>query len=281
MNSPIATKSRPPIRLLAVDLDGTLLASDRRPHPRSAEALRRCRRAGVKVVLASGRVALTMAPFADEIGLERTFVCCNGAHVLDSAFGEVLHTPLPAEAALAILDFGRRRALQTNLYFRDRIAFGFRSAFGGVYLSRVRFGVVDGVTEEEILRDPPTKMMLLAEPEELARHQQEADDLASRLGLRTVLSEPDYLEFLVPSADKGSGLRALSLHLGVAREACAAIGDYSNDVEMLRWAGLSAAMANGNDEAKQAADLVVSSNDEGGVADFVERFVLEGSPFSE
>ncbi|MFN3685039.1 MAG: Cof-type HAD-IIB family hydrolase [Fimbriimonadaceae bacterium] len=270
-----------PIRLLAVDLDGTLLDSDRRPHPRSAEALRRCRRAGVKVVLASGRVALTMAPFADEIGLERTFVCCNGAHVLDSVAGEVLHTPLPAEAALEILDFGRRRSLQTNLYFRDRIAFGFRSAFGDVYLSRVRFAVVDGVADDEIQRDPPTKMMLLAEPSELERHRPEAEALASRLGLRTVLSEPDYLEFLVPTADKGSGLRALSRRLGIAREACAAIGDYSNDVEMLRWAGISAAMANGNDEAKRAAALVVSSNDEGGVAEFVERFVLDDSPRSE
>lgn len=220
-----------------------------------------------------------MAPFADEIGLERTFVCCNGAHVLDAAAGEVLHTPLPPRAALAILEFGRRKALQTNLYFRDRIAFGFRSAFGDVYLSRVRFRVVDGVTEEEIDRDPPTKMMLLAEPEQLARHRPEADQLAGQLGLRTVLSEPDYLEFLLPSADKGSGLRALSLHLGIPREACAAIGDYSNDVEMLRWAGLSAAVSNGSEEAKRAANLVVASNDEGGVAEFVERHVLgEGQP---
>ncbi|MEJ5171621.1 MAG: Cof-type HAD-IIB family hydrolase, partial [Fimbriimonadales bacterium] len=258
-----------------------LLDASRNPHPRSAEALRRCRDAGVKVVLASGRVALTMAPFAERIGLEPTFVCCNGAHVVDSEAGEVLHTPLPASAALAILDFGRRRRLQTNLYFRDRIAFGFRSPFGDVYLSRVRFPVAEHVTKEEILRDSPTKMMVLAEPDELARHQPEAESLARSLGLRTVLSEPDYLEFLVPSADKGSGLRALCRRLGVPRELTAAVGDYSNDVEMLQWAGLSAAMANANEEAKAAADLVVGSNDEGGVAEFVERFVLDRTASSE
>ncbi|MCX7799405.1 MAG: Cof-type HAD-IIB family hydrolase [Fimbriimonadales bacterium] len=269
-------RNRPkaPIRLLAVDLDGTLLGSDRTPHPASAEALRLCRQRGVRVVLASGRVSLTMAPFAEAIGLERTFVCCNGAHVVEARHGDVLHTPLPGNAALAIWEFGRQRGLQTNLYFRDRIAFGHRSPFGDVYLSRVRAEVQPSVTREEILRDPPTKMMVLAEPEELERHRAAAEELASGLGLRTVLSEPDYLEFLVPTADKGSGLRALCRHLGVPRESCAAIGDYSNDVEMLAWAGFSGAMANGSEDAKAAADAVVSSNDDGGVAEFVSRFVL-------
>lgn len=266
------------IKLLAVDLDGTLLGSNRLPNPASAEALKRCSAAGVHVVLASGRICTTVLPFCEMLGVPPLMVCCNGAHILAADGTEISHTPLPREAAKQVLRFGLERQLHTNLYSRSRIYFYGMDEWAELYLDRVHPEEIIQAGPEVIETVDATKMMFVAGKDTIQTNKPEADALAASLGLHTVLSEPEYLEFLNPGADKGIGIAKVAAYLGLEQHETAAIGDYSNDVQMLEWAGVSAAMGSGNDAAKAAADHIVATNDDGGVAEFVDRFVLPQGP---
>lgn len=86
-------------------------------------------------------------------------------------------------------------------------------------------------------------------------------------------SEAEYLEFLSAKANKGEGLREIARRKGIERHEIAAIGDYSNDVPMLEYAGVSAAVSNASDDCKAVADRIVESNEEGGVASFVDSIL--------
>jgi hydroxymethylpyrimidine pyrophosphatase-like HAD family hydrolase len=95
------------------------------------------------------------------------------------------------------------------------------------------------------------------------------------LGADLTESAPRYLEILPQNVHKGSGLTHLCEHLGIAQNEVAAIGDYRNDIEMLKFAGVSGAVANALPEIKSLADYTVSSNEEGGVGEFIAQFVLQ------
>ncbi len=261
------------IRLLAIDLDGTLLTRERRPHPESTRAIRRAIGAGVTVALASGRVRPSMRPFAEEIGLEGPMVCGNGAHVLGPNGDEILHDPLPADAFEVVRRYAEEEGVHLNMYTRHELLFLHETPWGDVYRSRVAVTEPRLTTLDEIRAQVVTKAMIIDDPESIPRHKA---SLAPLLGGRAHMteSEPEYLEFLSPSADKGTGLRALAEFLGIAREETAAIGDYLNDLGMLRWAGLSAAMGNAAEPVKQAAQRVMPTNDEGGVGTFIDTWVL-------
>ena len=111
--------------------------------------------------------------------------------------------------------------------------------------------------------------------DELRRTERELAEAGLTAGLDVVYSSNRYLEFNAPGVNKGAGLLALAERLGIAPEETMAIGDNSNDVPMLRAAGLGVAVANASDEALEAADYVCEAdNNAGGVAEAIERFVL-------
>ena len=100
--------------------------------------------------------------------------------------------------------------------------------------------------------------------------------MEKRINLQTAAlteSEPEYLEVLSANANKGLGLKALSEALGIAQGETAAIGDYLNDIEMIQWSGIGAAMGNALPEVKVSADIVVPTNEEAGVAYFIDYLI--------
>jgi Cof subfamily protein (haloacid dehalogenase superfamily) len=228
----------------------------------------------VDVCLASGRAVSTIFPYADQLGLRGPIVSCNGAYVLGRGREEIAHSTVPGGASARILEYAQRHDLHTNLYTRADVYFSHSGRWAEVYRSRTGVrerGRLDAAEMKEI---EATKILFVDDREAVLRHYEATSKLLDSSDATIALSEAEYIEFLPPGIDKSAGLRAVASALNLHREEVAAVGDYLNDLEMVRWAGFSGAVSNGAPEVRERADLVVASNDEDGAAEFI-RAALE------
>lgn len=263
------------IRLLALDLDGTTLGPDRLPVPRSAELIRAAADAGVRIVLASGRMESSIGLIGEAIGVRAARVSLNGALVLDDALHELQGVRVPARVGAAIIDYALRERVHVSMYDREGVLFAFDSPWGRRYAERV-VGARPRIGEPGQLKEGAYYKLLLAdEAERIPEHARAIAPLLDMDAVELTESEPEYLEFMPKGTDKSKGLARVASHYGIAQETTAAVGDYLNDLAMLKWAGFSGAVANGHPIAREAADVVVGTNVEGGVAQFIERYVLQ------
>lgn len=258
------------IRLIALDLDGTLLGSDRQVHPRSAQALAAAQRAGVGICLASGRALATMTPFAESLDVRGPIVSCNGAYALAEDGSEIHHIELPEAVKNVVLDYAVARGVHVNSYSRREVLFSSEGEWSDLYRRRTGLRECRLADVAEMRRVPATKVLLIDHPEGIVEHARHLAELIPPRHATAVTSEADYLEFLPPGVNKGYGLAAVAGYLGLDAGQVAAIGDYWNDLEMVAWAGFGGAVANAVQGVREAADLVVASNDAGGAGEFIE-----------
>src|SRR5471030_3098009 len=127
-----------PIRLLAIDLDGTLLTKERVPHPQNILAIQRAQKAGIRVVLASGRIASSVKQFSCELGLNGMMICSNGSHVVGTGDAELLYIGLDPGATKIALDYAERVGVHASGYTRNDLFFMSNSEWGETYRKRVR-----------------------------------------------------------------------------------------------------------------------------------------------
>jgi hydroxymethylpyrimidine pyrophosphatase-like HAD family hydrolase len=149
------------------------------------------------------------------------------------------------------------------------------SAFLDEYRELVKGIPVNLRTPEEVMTMPIFKLVYIADADQIPNMRLELEEGFIELGADLTESAPRYLEILPQNVNKGSGLSHLCQHLGLKMNQVAAIGDYRNDIEMLQLAGLSGAVNNALPEIKKIAQRAVSSNEEGGVGEFIARFVLQ------
>ena len=273
-------------RILALDLDGTLLDPGGALRPAVAAAVTRARDGGLQVVVCTGRRYRTTRPFLRQLGLEGPTVIQNGVVVKDAASGATLgHDYLSAEAYHAALPL--MRAVCPPLVYVDHdggtVDFWTEPAdrahpFQAEYVddNAQAAGVV------ESLGTPPSEaLVMMSCLADAASLEELRDSITTTLsgGVRTnFLTNKNYsghiLEVVSASSGKWVALSGVAARLGVAPEEIAVIGDDHNDVEMIAHAGLGIAMGNAVDAAKEAADEVAESNDEDGAARAIERWVL-------
>jgi Cof subfamily protein (haloacid dehalogenase superfamily) len=259
--------------VLACDLDRTLIAEDVVLRPRTKNALRRAREAGVHVILVTGRMFRAVRPYALEAGLDDPGICYQGAVVAEPVSGRWLrHEPIDlarareAIAAIQAEGYGLNCYVDDELYV-ERITPEARSysEFQSIPLRPVGPLL-------EWLRQPPTKLVVIGDPIAL-------DGLELRMKARfqerlhISKSLPHFLEFAAPHVTKGSGLAFLAERLGFTRERTIGFGDGENDIELVEWAGYGVAVANAHERVLQAADFVCPRVDEEGVAQVIEAFL--------
>lgn len=264
----------PRIKLIAVDLDGTLLSSSRQLSAASVDAVQAAVAAGVHVCLASGRAVSTIFPYADQLGLVGPIVSCNGAYVLGPGREEIGHSTLPAESSHKVLDYAHRHDLHTNLYTRADVFFSHDGHWAQVYRSRTGVRERGRLDAGGMKRIEATKILFVDDRSAVLRHHEATSKLLDSSEATIALSEAEYIEFLPPGVDKSVGLQVVASALNLHQSEVAAVGDYLNDLEMVRWAGFSGAVSNGALEVREQANLVVASNDEDGAAEFI-RAALE------
>lgn len=264
------------IRLVALDLDGTLLDPHNRITPRTAAAVAATAARGARVAIVTGRMYISAVPYAAELHLaDHPLVSYNGALVKEYPSGrQVAHRPVPLPAAQVVLELCRDRGYYVQGYWDD-------TCYVEQIIERTerycRNAGVDAVAVGPLLRymkEPPTKLLIF-EPEE--RIPGIEAELRVRLGdsVNTAASFPYFLEITHPEATKGRALAALAAHYGFGPENVLAVGDANNDLSMLTWAGHSGVMAHAVPEVQAAATYVASAPPGDGVAEVLERFILQ------
>ncbi|MGR5175151.1 Cof-type HAD-IIB family hydrolase [Vibrio parahaemolyticus] len=265
-------------KLIAIDMDGTLLTSDKKITTRTKQAIHAAKQQGVTVVLASGRPLNGMLDALNELQLntEHDFVIhFNGTFVQKVSSGEVLHQQmLDGRRAKEVANLAKSLGLHCHAFSRQ---LGLIATESNPYtdheaeINKLDITIYDFdklEDDHEII-----KAMIVGEPEKLT---QGINDIPGHYheGYTVVQSAPFFLEFLNPLSNKGEGVKVVADHLGIPYEHIICFGDAENDHHMITFAGKGVAMANAMDETKMLADYITDSNDDDGVAKAIERFVL-------
>ncbi|HEY3249274.1 MAG TPA: Cof-type HAD-IIB family hydrolase [bacterium] len=265
-------------RLLVADIDGTLITSTREIPDGVHAAVRAAQASGVRVCLATGRIWPSAEPYVRGLGADPPAILANGGIVYDFRTDTVLRqVPLAYEQARAVLEVLRAHpGVQPHLYVHNRVYVGHVNAHTEYYRRKDRLVVEEVGDLLAFLPPDPTKILIIG-----ARHDLvEAAAAIARLPypMNVVFSEQTYLEVLPTGSSKGAALEFVAQLLGIARDKIIAVGDNLNDQEMVRFAGLGVAMGNAAPELQAQADYVTKTNDEEGLAEVIERFILRGDP---
>jgi Cof subfamily protein (haloacid dehalogenase superfamily) len=274
------------IRAIAIDIDGTLVTPDQDVTPRVKRAVQAARDRGVLVMLATGRRFDSAQQFAEALELDGPMIVSGGAMVCNAKTGEIYYEDaLPLEGVTASVDLLRGAGLQPLL--RQRWSLGHRLFTGPEEFddAPTRWYVA---REEAVTRLPYDELRLVDDVmfaaglcEDEGRLQELAKavwELPNLLPLVLpygpgVLPSP-VLDIFNAGTCKAKALHFASKHFGFSMRDTMAIGDGINDIDLLEAVGLPVAVANAIPEAKAVAKAVVSANDEDGVAEAIERFVL-------
>ncbi|MEU9850292.1 HAD hydrolase family protein [Streptomyces sp. NPDC047985] len=283
MTSAIDMPSPAVPRLIATDLDGTLLRDDKTVSERTVAALAAAEEAGIEVFFVTGRPARWMDVVSDHVHGHGLAICGNGAAVADlHAGGRLVKVrPLARDIALDAVRTLRTAAPGTSFAVEMTTGIHYEPAYPPLHLDP---GATVAVAEKLLHEDAPGTgapvLKLLAHHAELAPDDflALARTAAGGRAVFTRSSPTALLEVSGPGVSKASTLALCCAERGISPAEVVAFGDMPNDVEMLRWAGTSYAMGNAHPAALAAASGRTATNGEDGVAIVIERILAERRP---
>ena len=264
------------IKLVAIDLDDTLLNSSLQIAQPCREAIRQVQDLGIMVTLATGRMYRSALPYAQQIKADLPLITYQGALVKNSFSEEVLYyRPVPEELTIEVMEYFQRAQVHFHTYIEDELCLESMTEEGRAYanMARVEPRMVPDLLAA-VREKQPLKIMAITENEKALLDMEL--ELKSHYGklLNITRSKPHYLEVMDRSANKADALQVIAQHFGIDRSEVLAVGDSYNDLAMIEWAGVGVAMGNARDVVKDAADHVTKSNEEAGVAEALHRYVL-------
>ena len=279
MSETFARRPLLPIRLIALDIDGTLIGDDLVIGPRTRAAVREALAMDVSVSLVTGRMVSSAMRFARELGLTAPVVGYQGGLIREmpgrgsDRLGRLLsHSPLPADVARDIVTWTMANGLDPHVNHLERFILRTNDPNAGDY-SAFMGAKAEFVDDLRAIHHPVTKVLAVGTPPlpveaaPIARAY-----FAGRADV--TISHPMFLEFVAPGVSKGRAVRYLARRQGVALGATLAIGDQWNDLEMLAEVGHGSAMPTAPDEVKAVALYVAPPVGDEGVAIMIESLVL-------
>ena len=271
------------IKAVFVDYDGTLIKSDGMVSQRTKDTIKRFIAGGGKFYINTGRVGTSAVDAAKEIGTSRYVASCQGGAVYDLENGDSLawDVTIPKDRALDIATWLESKGAYFQIYptkggyATEKYVVPYTDYYENACNKKAN---ILGEKASEYMRREDVRLAKILvifddviDPEFLA-------ELKSRYGdtVRTSVSRqaPTYFEINDPMTAKGEALKRIAEIEGIDISECAAIGDQNNDMSMIVAAGVGVAVANATAELKAAADILTLSNDEDGVAYFIEKFCL-------
>lgn len=260
------------IKLIATDVDGTLLNSHREVSPQNRAALIKAYEAGIIICYATGRLNPSLAPVKDYIGIPAPTITCNGAHAELATGTPIYSKTLASETRDFVLNYAQSRNITTNIYQPNRVLTSHNSEFLELYKSRVSVHP-DVIGWENLAHEVATKMIFINDPDQNIQSRTELTPTQAEYQYDLTVSEPEYLEFLPQGVNKQSALIELCRHLNIHQNEVAAIGDFENDIQMIEWASIGAAVESGTPKLKNIADQIVPGHNENGLAYFVDSIL--------
>lgn len=264
-------------KVIAIDMDGTLLNSHNQISLRTRNAITRAKEKGVHIVLATGRILKSAMIFADDLKLDNPILACNGAIILDASRNVIYNRPLEMDLANKIMELARDYNVYYHFYNEE-------SLFSNHYIKEIvdyysnklqRIDVRIFEDKNEILTDKSLNIFkFLFIDNDMERLNNLRRDFSTIDGLNVTKSWADNIEVMDFRASKGIGLEYLCNEMNISPDQVIAIGDNENDLSMLRYAGFGVAMGNSDEKVKLEADYITETNDKDGVAKVIEKFIL-------
>lgn len=268
------------VKLIALDLDDTLLNDDRLITDGNVAALRECAERGIYVVLCSGRAEDAILPFVRRLEIAgkeagRFLIAINGCSIFDLHKREqIFCRKVEPEVLIRTNQLAEARGLRSEVYTPDTIYYREETKWTKLDVDLCGLKGAKVENYDEFLKTGFTKMLVPGEPAELLELQSE---LRAEFGQRAVIftSKPYFLEILPPNCGKGEAVKHLADQLGFGMEKVMGFGDSMNDESLIRMAGHGVAMCNGLEEIKKIARHVTTyDNNHDGVGNFIKEFVL-------
>lgn len=261
-------------KLIAIDIDDTLINDDKEVTPATQQALEQAVAKGVVVTLATGRAYASAKNIARQTGLNVPIITYQGALIKNLLDENVLYERnLPVEAAHKLLEYCLEHNLHLQTYVDDKLyareenqkLIDYTTLNGTKYYVEPDFAKMAAM--------PTPKMLIIDDPDYL---DEITPVLRELLGdqVHITKSKPNFLEIMHHEGTKGHALKFLADHFGCDISQTIAIGDSWNDHEMIEAAGLGVAMGNAIPALKELADYVTASNNEDGVKQVIDKFVL-------
>ncbi len=275
------------IKLLALDIDGTLMNSAKEFPEINRRALQECERKGIKSALISGRSFELMRQFAKELGIHPMMAACNGGRIEAGedgpTLGEFVFARTDAERICRTLE---ESELYFNVYRRGKCYQGnpyIRPSLGPRYAHHIPGICGDPGFEYETVcdrgrlwdegMDGVYKFVIMGAPYD--PRFMEVRGLLADMKLSVSSASRRNTEFMPTGIDKGFAVDFLCRHIGISREQVMAFGDQTNDLPMLRAAGIAVAMENAEECVKQAAQIIAPDHNLGGVGLTLKKYLLD------
>jgi Cof subfamily protein (haloacid dehalogenase superfamily) len=266
------------IKLIACDLDGTLMGPDLIFSPRVLDAIQRARTQGIIVTIATGRGFPTARSFAQMLGVTAPLICYQGAQLRSDTGAILYESTLSRDHLPPVIAFCRERGLELDTYYADEIyhtAQMYDRSYYDRWFSLPMHKVPDLMTA---LPGDPIKFIAIAPTKDRGDWLEKEIRSLSTGRFQVMRSHEWFVEGLALDVSKGQSLARLAERLNVPRAAVMAIGDGGNDAAMVEWAGVGVAMGNAMNSVKTAADVIAPSQKEDGAAWAIERHALGEKP---
>ena len=265
------------ISLVALDLDGTSLCHGGRISPGLVEAIRKAQQNGIKVILATGRMAQSAEGFRLSLGISAgPMIAYNGAEVVAMPENQVwIRHAVHEEAARRLIALALAHNLLVQVYVGAELWVSRDAERVRDYVKTNHVPV--SVRDAKALTDwpeAPLKILLQADPPVVDAFRSAAEEHMAGYPVRLFKSQSDYLEMVARGVGKGKALAEVASRLALRPSQIMAIGDNENDMDMLAWAGIGGAMGQSHAEVKLSANYVTTTVDQGGAAEAMRHFLF-------
>ena len=276
-NRPGAMPEPAHIRIIAMDLDGTLVKGEHGITSHVRRAIDDARAAGLGITIATGRMFRSARRFANELQVTLPIICYQGSLVRDPVTGKTYqHHVLPSAPAQAAVEFARERDLHVNAYIDDELYMEADTPEGRFYAasSNVPITFVDDLAEA--VTAGSTKLVFVMDENRVLDAIAEMD---GRFGpaVQATRSHPRFAELVRRDINKGTALARVADAANVSLDQTMGIGDNLNDLDLVKAAGIGVAMGDGDPRVLAAADWITGSYEDDGVAQAIDR-LLNGRP---
>jgi hypothetical protein len=270
-------------KLIAIDMDGTLLNSNNKVSDRTREVLLRAIDEDIYIVLSTGRILRSALYFSKDIGLNYPIIACNGALISTSNGKDIIYeNPMNLELAKKIAELAEDNGIyyhfyDTNTFYAKETGYGdlehYESYKNNLIKQQINLNIFQNSMEILNNKKPVIYKFVFIEDDidKLLDFREKLKDIK---GTNVSSSWHNNIEVMNEGVSKGTGLNYLIDKLNIDKSEVVAIGDNENDISMFKVAGLAVGMRNGDESIKNHVHVFTDTNDEDGVAKAIENYVL-------